>query len=217
MKNLQRGCESLLVALLIGILTSLTGAPIYAHGGGTPRLTNVPVGPYHLYAWSDPDPWRVGQVHLSLAVTIPNPDKSSSQVELPVTDVDITVTYTPMINNVVDTTATPIVVKAVNQEFLNNFYYDADPMLNREGEWQINIEVNGTEGSGSTQLTMETLPARTLDWTLVVIAGVILVLTIVLIALWSRSQQPTEPTHRSHRGVRRVQRQSGKPAVRKEA
>jgi hypothetical protein len=211
----------LVLVLFVGLLASLLLLPIerplYAHGGGTPRLTAVPVGPYRLYAWSDPEPWRAGEVHLSLAVTMPNPESNSNQVEIPVTDVDITVTYTPMQDNAIDATAAPVVVKAMRQEFLADFYYEADPTLTRVGEWQITVDVVGPEGSGSTQFAMETLPERSLNWVLVAGAGGVLVVILALIALWSRSQQPAKPVHRPHRGVRRVQRRGSKNALRKEA
>lgn len=211
----------LALALFIGLFTNLITLPIdptvLAHGGGTPRLTAEPIGPYRLYVWSEPEPWRVGQVHLSLAVTMPNPDTTSNQVEMPVTDVDITVTYTAIGDNGVDTSIEPIVVTAVRQEFLNDFYYEADPVLTREGEWQITVNVNGPEGSGSTQFMMQTFPERSLNWALIGGAGALLVVILVLIAIWSRSQQPAQPVQRPHRGVRRVQRRSGKAAVRKEA
>jgi hypothetical protein len=211
----------LALALFVGLLTNLislpSDSPAHAHGGGTPRLTAEPIGPYRLYAWSEPEPWRVGQVHLSLAVTMPNPDTTSNQVEMPVTDVDITVTYTAIQDNQVDTAVEPIVVTAVRQEFLNDFYYEADPVLTREGEWQITVDVDGPEGSGSTQFTMQTFPERSLNWALIGGAGVLLVVILALIAIWSRSQQPAKPAQRPHRGVRRVQRRSGKAVIRKEA
>ena len=203
-QHLRRLCYAACLALITALVLVPSAHRLYAHGGGTPRLTNVPVGPYFLYAWSEPEPWRVGEVHLSLAVTKPNPDSSSNQVEIPVTDVEITVTYTPMVNNAVDTAVAPIVVQAVRQEFLSDFYYEADPTLTREGDWQISIDVVGPEGSGSTQFMMETLPARTLNWTLIGSAGGVLVVALALLAIWSRSQQPVQPAQRPHRGVRRA-------------
>ena len=219
--NLRRG--SLLLALMIGLIYSAAiapaYAPVYAHGGGTPRLTNVPVGPYHLYAWSEPDPWRVGEVHLSLAVTKPNPDSSSNQIEIPVTDVDITVTFTPVSYNAsdVDAVSEPIVITAQRQEFLSDFYFEADPTLPHEGQWQINVEVTGQEGAGSTEFMMETLPARAINWTLVAGAGGVLVVLVVLIAIWSRAQQPAQPARRPRPGVRRVGQSGSQAQARKEA
>ena len=221
MKRRFRQSWQLAAALLIGLLSNLLAAPLdlplLAHGGGTPRLTSQPVGPYNLYAWSEPEPWRVGQVHLSLAVTMPNPDSSSNQVEIPVTDVEINVTYIPMANNGVDTTQEPIVVKAVRQEFLSDFYYEADPTLTRVGDWQIQVDVTGTEGSGSTQFAMQTLPERSLNWMLIGSAGGVLVVVLVLIAIWSRSQQPAQTAQRPPRGGRRAQEKGSQAVARKEA
>ena len=218
-----------MMLVLISIIAMLAAPPLFAHGGGTPRLTNVPVGPYHLYAWSEPEPWRVGQVHLSLAVTKPNPESNSNQIEIPVTDVEIIVTYTPIDDN--DdiggaNPSEPIVVQAVRQEFLSDFYYEADPTLTRVGDWQITVDVSGPDGSGSTQFAMETLPERTLNWTLIASAGAVVVVILALIALWSRSQKPAQPTRRphsrSHSGVRRGQKSRApksrsQRAIRKEA
>ena len=212
----RRVAIALCMSLLCSLLLLPYSRPLAAHGGGTPRLTNVPVGPYHLYAWSDPEPWRAGEVHLSLAVTRPNPDTSSNQVEIPVTDVEITVTYTPVDNNGIDSSSAPVVVKAVRQEFLSDFYYEADPVLERVGDWQITIDVAGPDGSGSTQFPMETLPARSLNWTLIGAAGGVVVVALALLAIWSRSQQPVQPAHRQHRGVRRVENR-GKVAAGKKA
>jgi hypothetical protein len=159
----------------------------------------------------------VGQVHLSLAVTKPNPDSTSNQVEIPVTDVDITVTFTPVGDNNEEATPAPTVVKAVRQDYLGAFYYEADPVLSYEGEWQINVAVTGEEGSGNVDFPMETLPARTLNWTLIASAGGLLIVILALIAIWSRAQKPVQPARRPHRGVRRVLPRSGKPRIRKEA
>src|SRR3954465_2530617 len=102
----RRLATTLVSAIFIGMLAALFTAafepPLYAHGGGTPRLTSAPVGPYRLYAFTDPEPWRVGQTHVSLAVTKPTPDDNNNQLETPVTDVAITVTYVPMNDNGVD-------------------------------------------------------------------------------------------------------------------
>lgn len=223
-QHLQRNWRfamTLLIGLIANLLAAPLALPLAAHGGGTPRLTNEPVGPYRLYAWSEPEPWRVGEVHLSLAVTKLNPDSASNQVEIPVTDVQVTVTYRPMQDNVVDPTQSPLVVQAVRQEFLSDFYYEADPTLTRVGDWQIQVDVTGADGSGRTQFAMETLPERSLNWTLIGSAGGVLVVVLALIAIWSRSQQPAQPVQPPHRGVRRTLRPSGKRAtstdIRKEA
>ena len=189
--------------LLMAFILSGLPSTLYAHGGGTPRLTNAPAGPYRVYAWSEPEPWRVGEVHLSLAVTQPNPDANSSQVEIPVDEAEILVTFAP-----VDGTSEPIVVPAVRQAFLGDFYFEADTMLPSEGNWQMTIDVTGDKGSGSTEFNIEALEARTINWTLVASAGGVLVVLLVLIAIWSRAQQssqsvrPTRPARPGRSGAR---------------
>jgi hypothetical protein len=105
----------------------------------------------------------------------------------------------------------------VRQEFLSDFYYEADPVLTRAGDWQINIDVVGPDGSGSTQFPMETLPAQALNWTLVGGAGGVLIVALALLAIWSRSQKPAQTEHRPHRGVRRAANRSSKVGAHKKA
>jgi hypothetical protein len=172
-----------------------------AHGGGTPRLTNATLGPYRVYAWSEPEPWRVGDVHLSLAVTQPNPDTTSNQVEIPVMNPDLLVTFTPL-----DGSSAPIVVTPVRQTFLGDFYFEADTLLPTAGSWNITIAVTGEDGAGSTDFQMEALPPRTINWTLVASAAGLLVVLVILIAIWSRAQRSAQSARPSRPGARRPQR-----------
>jgi hypothetical protein len=204
MQGKQAGL-SLVIVLLMLLVAAPMSTDLYAHGGGTPRLTSVPVGPYRLYAWSEPEPWRVGEVHLSLAVTMPNPDSTSNQIEVPVTDVQVLVTYSAMNGNEADTSVAPIVVEAVRQEFLSNFYYESDPTLIRVGEWQVNVDLSGPEGTGNIQFAMETLPPQTVNWTMVGGAAGALIVALALLAVWSRSQQPNAAQRPTPRGARRRQ------------
>lgn len=171
--------------------------PLLAHGGGTPRLTSAPAGPYRVYAWSLPEPWRAGEVHLSIAVTLPaeaNAQADGAQVETPVTDVAIQVTFTPPAG-----AGAPIVVNAQPQDLLGNYYFEADPALPAGGLWQIAIAVDGAAGSGTTEFAIEALPARSLNWTLVLAAGGVLVVIVALTGIWSRRQQPAPSTQRPQR------------------
>lgn len=175
-----------------------------AHGGGTPRLTNEPAGPFRVYAWTEPEPWRAGEVHLSLAVTVPNEEATNQpgeQVEVPVTDADIRVTYRPLEDAA--GAAEPIVVDATPQDLLGSFYFEADTVLPTAGLWQIEIAIDGTQGSGSTQFDLEALPPRTTNWTLVAGAGGVLLVLIALIGVWSRVQQPKPAAQKPRPGTRR--------------
>lgn len=181
-----------LAALWLGL-----ASPLSAHGGGTPRLTNVPAGPYRVYAWTEPDPWRVGEVHLSIAVTQPASAadrEAGAQVEVPVTDAEILVTLTPA-----NSASAPIVVQATRQSLLGDYYFEADTDLPAAGVWQITIAVQGEAGSGATEFEIEALEARSLNWTLVLAAGGVLLVIVALIGVWSRNQQPATPSQRPTR------------------
>jgi len=186
------------VALLAGMLG--WPAAVWAHGGGTPRLTNAPAGPYRIYAWSEPEPWRVGEVHLSLAVVMPNPDTTSNQSEVPVNDADVRVTFAPS-----DGSRTPWVVTAVNQTLLNSVYYEADTALPAPGVWRVTVAADGPEGAGSVEFTLEALPPRTVNWLWVGGAGVVVVIMAGLGAVWSRGQKSAD-TRAPHPGARRLSR-----------
>jgi len=171
------------VALWLGAAQGIS-----AHGGGTPRLTGEPVGPYRLYAWSQPEPWRAGDVHLSLMLTRPAANATGdagSQVEEPVTDADLTVVYTP-----VDPPGAPLTVHATQQTVLDTPYYEADAVLPAAGRWTIAVQVVGPEGRGEADFAMTALPAQTLNWWLVGGAGGIVVIIVALMGLWSRAHQP---------------------------
>jgi hypothetical protein len=172
----------LYAGLLLGLLFP---GIVRAHGGGTPRLTAKPAGPYSVYAWSEPEPWRVGEAHLSIAVTQPNPDGSSTQVELPVTDAAVQVSFIP-----ISDPAAAIVVEGTLQNQLDNIYYEADTILPSAGDWRVEIAVQGAEGRGTVDFTLEALPPRTVNWTLVGAAGGVLLLMLIIMGIWSRAQPP---------------------------
>jgi hypothetical protein len=182
------------------VLWLLAGQTVLAHSGGTPRLTAAPVGPYRLYAWSDPEPWRVGEVHLSLVVAQPADNAATGgQVETPVADADVTVVLTP-----VAAPGQPITVRATPQEQLGTLYYEVDAALPTAGSWQVDIAVSGPNGGGDAGFTIEVLPAQRLNWWLVGGAGVTLLIAVALMGVWSR-QRPAAaaPTRRAeHRAAR---------------
>lgn len=183
-------CLANLLVLLAFPLAAL------AHGGGTPRLTNAPAGPYRLYAWSDPEPWRAGEVHLSLAVTQPDPNNSNqtgAQVETPVTDAEIAVILTPAGGD-------PIRLAAKPQPFLNDFYFEADTILPSAGQWEVAIVIDGPAGQGRNSFQIEALPPRTLNLPLLGAGIGVLLLVAALAGLWSRSQGATpNPPRRPRR------------------
>ena len=99
MRHLLRRTGAVVVLLLVLVST---GRSVHAHGGGTPRLTAEPVGPYSLFAWTEPEPMRAGDVHVTLAVTTPPPadavvnnDVVNNLLEQPIDGAEAVVTFRP--------------------------------------------------------------------------------------------------------------------------
>lgn len=172
---------------LIGcfITVSLLTAPLYAHGGGVPRLTDEVAGPYRIFAWTQPDPLRVGEIHLSIGVV--TAAKNAAGLDEAVTDATVTVYLAPTTGEIA-----PIQVVAVRQEQLGSYYYEADATLPTTGEWRFTIEVSGASGKGSAAFVSAVLAARQINWYLIVTAGLLLVGLLGLIGVWNRMQVSTQ-------------------------
>ncbi len=186
-----------LMALLLAV--ALPGGSAAAHGGGTPRMANQPAGPYRLYTWTQPEPMRAGEVHLTIAVTQATDDAVQSEpTETPITDATVVVTLTPL-----DGSSAPLTVQATLQSSLGSIYYETDAILPSAGDWRVSLAVQGREGSGQGEFTMSAAAPRQANWTLIAIGGILL-LGILALIIWrtaTPNRQPEPP--------RRVRRASG--------
>ncbi len=186
----------LALALLLPVAFSATAQ---AHGGGTPRLTNQAAGPYRLYAWTEPEPLRVGEAHVTIAVTQPaGADAQPGQIEAPVAGAAVLVTFIPL-----DGSGPAIETSAVTQQALGDVYYETDTVLPSEGDWRISIAVEGPDGGGQGDFAVPVQAARRLNWTLFGIGGALFLASLGLIAARA-SRQASDPARprRSQRAVR---------------
>lgn len=166
------------------ILVCLGPLAVQAHSGGAPLVTDEPAGPYRLFAWTQPDPLRVGDVHLDLAVTLPPPPSApSTALTEPVTDAAVRVTFTPA-----DAPEQAVVALATPSSGLNGFYYELNVKLDQAAEWRIAVDVAGQAGEGSLEVTRQVLPARQVNWPLIAGASTAVVALIGLIGVWNRLQ-----------------------------
>ncbi len=138
-----------------------------AHGSGTPQLVNRTAGPYILSVWSLPEPLRVGEAHLSVAVRTPADDLV---VQLRLTPI------TPAGN--------PLAQTAVIQDRLFQRYYEADFVLPSAGKWQARVIVQGAAGEGHTDFTFTVLPPNRVNWR--VFAWLTLTFVGLIGASWAR-------------------------------
>jgi hypothetical protein len=173
-----------LAPILLGLtLLALSGTrPAVAHGGGTPQVTNAEAGPYLVSVWTEPNPIRVGEFHVTVAVLeSPAPGSSARESGDPVLDATVQVRVAPA-----SETGKALIADATRENAVNKLMYEADLDLPSEGQWRVDIQVEGPTGTGSTGFDIEAAPpavfsaAGWLPWP--VWAGLSLVLVAVV---WS--------------------------------
>lgn len=141
--------------------------PVLAHGGGTPQLTNEPVGPYLLSTWTAPNPPVAGeQLHLTLSL-------AGAESGAPVTGASVTVTAHQH-----DADETTLTASATHEGALTPEFYEADLELPRAGDWQLEVSVDGVDGSGQASFTL-TVEADATNWLLIAVIGL-----VSLVVLW---------------------------------
>lgn len=144
-----------------------------AHGSGTPQLVNVAAGPYQVWVWSMPEPVRVGEMHISLAVAQPEP----------AAPLDVEILLTPD-----DGASPPIRQSTVRQTRLFEEYYESDFILPTVGSWQANIAINGPAGAATSNFAFDVLPPHQVNWTLILWGG--MAFAGLLGFLWIRRSGP---------------------------
>ncbi|MFN8494959.1 MAG: hypothetical protein U0350_45570 [Caldilineaceae bacterium] len=185
--------------LTLGLLTLLVlGLPysepstVQAHSSGPPKLANAAAGPYRIFAWTQPEPLRVGDAHISVLVTL-------AATAQPVDNVQVKVHFVAQHEPSKD-----FVVLTAPQEFLSNRYYEADVQLPSTGLWRAIMNISGPEGEGSVSFDSEVLAAHSLNWWLIGGAGAALSLLLGLIGIWSRLQAKVQPTATQARVARNM-------------
>ena len=188
----------LAAALTVLALTILFAQPVAAHGGGTPRLAGQNAGPYRVYAWSQPDPLRAGDSHLTVGVTLPAGDASnggsggvdsSTQDEVAITDAQVVVTYTPVQGDIYgdgNGAGEPIVAHAQEQESLGTVYYEADVALPAPGRWAVEVAVSGPAGGGTVGFEADVAAARGTNATTIAAAGATIIVLLAALSVYAR-------------------------------
>ena len=161
--------------IFLAIILALSTGVAWAHGGGVVRLTNVEAGPYWVSAWSEPDPLRVGQAHISVAVSKPTESgEGYREAGPPVLDATVQVQFTA-----VDHNGETLMGRATHEGATNKLFYEADLELPKAGRWQVKIAVEGPEGSGSATFEAQVAPPTAFNWTWIGGLGV-----VALAAVW---------------------------------
>jgi hypothetical protein len=176
--NARRGILVLMVVLLVWPLRAA------AHSGGAPVLIGAEAGPYRVYAWIQPEPLYVGQVHLSVAVVRSSQSEAQPDPQdEPVTDATIMARF-ELVSDATQAITTPV----EPLQGLGGFYYETDVILSQAGLWRISLEIGGDDGHGEVSLERQVWPARRINWRLVISGAVVLVLLVGLMGGWNRLQ-----------------------------
>ncbi|MBE7470874.1 MAG: hypothetical protein DPW09_29745 [Anaerolineae bacterium] len=143
---------------MLVLALGFVGGVAQAHGGGTPQLTNVRVGPYGVFVWTQPEPLRVGVVHLTVAVAEPLTPSAGQSVEAgpPVLNAAVQLELKPL-----DQPDQILIVPATHQAAVNKFFYEVDLDLPAAGQWEVKVLVNGPAGAGDARFEVEVLPPAT--------------------------------------------------------
>ena len=158
-------------------------ASVNAHGSGTPRLVNVIAGPYRLWVWSLPDPIRVGETHISVAVEEAAPAEQSTSAS------DFTVQLTL---NTLDQSHPPFTLTTSKQDRFLQSYYETDFAMPAVGEWQATVTISGPAGVGMVAFSFTVLPPLRVNWELVIGGAGLFV--ALLWGIW-RQRSPAKAAH----------------------
>ena len=149
----------LALLLALGLLTVTTDIS-RAHGGGASQLSDVPVGPFRLFVWTSPDPWRAGgEAHVTVAVTSLDPAGQT----IPVADATVVIELMPVgaPERAIVLAATPSVGAGAGAGF-----YEGDTSLLQAGEWDVSVKVSSAAGAGKAGFAYRVLPGSQINWLL---------------------------------------------------
>lgn len=152
-------------------------ANVLAHGGGTPQLVKEPAGAYAVYVWTNPDPVRVGTMHVTVALVEPDTD-------------------VPVLNAVVQVTASPqtgqsLVVDATHRNATIKSYYEADIDLTETGPMQITVAYQDGAASGSAGFDLQVEQAG-LNMQVIGLAVALVVIVVAVLGFARRKPAAAE-------------------------
>jgi hypothetical protein len=132
---------------LVGLALIMPLDLAQAHGGGTPQLTNAEAGPYRVSVWTQPDPIRVGELHVTVAVSEPSGQRNAGDLVL---DATVRVQVEP-----VGQDEESLVAFATRENAVNKLFYEADLDLPVEGQWRVVTWVEGPAGAGGVSFDIQ--------------------------------------------------------------
>lgn len=127
--------------------------------GGTLQLAKAQAGPYMVSVWTQPEPPRVGRLHMSVAIMRPPAEK-------PVLDATVRLTAQAR-----DQAETRLVTLAQRGQGSNKLLYDTTLELPTAGRWHFTIQVNGPLGEGNAAFMLTAVASSSRLGPLFALAG----------------------------------------------
>ena len=163
----SRIVPALLFAIALLVMTAEIGG---AHGGGTPQLSDVAAGPFRLFVWTSPEPWRAGgEAHVTVAVT----SLDAAGQTIPVEGATVAIHLTP-----INAPGRAIVLDATPVAGAGAGFYEGDTSLSQPGEWDVSVSVSAAAGTGDAGFVYQVQPGSQINW-LLWLGGGLAVLAII--------------------------------------
>ncbi|MFQ5434012.1 MAG: hypothetical protein ACE5FD_03965, partial [Anaerolineae bacterium] len=119
-------------------------------------VINAPAGPYLISVWTDPDPLRMGEAHVTVAVTEP-------ETESPVLDANVLVQLVWL-----DDPSVTLTAPATHENAALKIVYVAVFEPEQAGRWRGSVVVDGTESaSEAVKFDFLVLPPAPVNWGLI--------------------------------------------------
>lgn len=175
----------LFLTVLLTALAPPVAPPVAAHGGGTPRLVNAPVGPYVVTVWSTPDrPLQGNNVHFSVAVAEADVAADGRPAPGgPVLDADVRLRLR-------SPGGREAIIPATLAEAGGELYYESDTVVDGEGAWEVVVAVQGPDGDGEAAFGLTVVAATPGGWYYIAGAAVVVALAGWLISRGERASAP---------------------------
>ena len=159
--------------LWLGLLLCLLPLPrVLAHGGGELMVGNAPIGSYLVSVWVNPPAVQAGQViHVTVGIAAENTGE-------PVLDANVAV---QIVDEAGVTVATAV---ATTEQSINRLFYEADLATLPTGNYEMQVLVTDSAGTGDVAFALEVVP-RTI-WSWLVGAAVGLTVIGLVVRSWRR-------------------------------